>query len=194
MKRSPMPARAEPMRRCGKRYADEAAALRSKDVVQHGGVPHRCWHGCGGYHVTLPAVPSETGFSPAVLLLVRTRAGMGDPRYAICESCGQPLGEDDPDRGQVQHRLARGMGGCADEIVNSAANAALLCGDPFSGCHGEAERRSSRMEARGFWIRHGTGEEYDPRFVPVRRFTLAGRVTAWLAADGSYQYAPGAAA
>ncbi len=119
-----------------------------------------------------------TGFSPRVRLLVRTRAGSGYAGDACCEACGVFLGEDG---GQLQHRLARGHGGSRDPVVASAANAALLCGTSFTGCHGACEARhkpeAKEMLARGFWIKHGVGLEFDPRFVPV---ILFGGVERWL--------------
>ena len=123
-----------------------------------------------------------TGFSPRVRKLVRTRAGNGFPEQACCEACGVWLGEHG---GQIQHRVARGMGGCSDPVVNGPAGAALLCGTAFTGCHGAAESRDPeyRMEARGFVIRHGKGPEFDPRFVPL---ILLGDVEVWLSEDGRY--------
>ena len=119
-----------------------------------------------------------TGFSSRVRLLVRTRAGSGDARDAACEACGVWLGER---AGQVQHRVARGAGGCKDPVINGLANAALLCGTSFTGCHGDCEARhtpeAKEMRNRGFWIEHGTTSEFDPRFVPL---ILFGGVERWL--------------
>ena len=87
----------------------------------------------------------------------------------------------------MQHRVARGQGGCKDPVINGAANAALMCGTAFTGCHGLAESRKAehRMEARGFVIRHGKGPEFDPRYVPL---ILLGGVEVWLSEDGRYLY------
>ena len=119
-----------------------------------------------------------TGFSPRVRKLVRTRAGSGDLFVATCEACGIFLGERG---GQVQHRVSRGRGGCKDPVINGLANAALLCGTSYTGCHGDCEARhtpeAKKMEARGFVIRHGKGPEFDPRYVPL---TLLGGVEVWL--------------
>ena len=119
-----------------------------------------------------------TGFSSRVRRLVRTRAGSGWAGDACCEACGIRLGEHG---GQVQHRVARGAGGSKDPVVASAANAALLCGTAFTGCHGACEARhtprAKEMEKRGFVIRHGKGREFDPRFVKV---VLFGGVEVWL--------------
>ena len=127
-----------------------------------------------------------TGFSPRVRKLVRTRAGNGYPEQACCEACGVWLGGHG---GQIQHRLARGSGGSKDPVVGSAANAALMCGTSFAGCHGAAESRDPErgMEARGFVIRHGKGPEFDPRFVPL---VLLGDVRVWLSGDGRYSEDP----
>ena len=115
-------------------------------------------------------------------LAVRTRAGYGDPEQALCEACGLWLGRR---HGQVHHRVNRGSGGCRDEIVNSCAGAALLCGTPFTGCHGEATALTRDMKDRGFVIGHGTTPEYDPRYVPVMLASPHGSgIILYLAADG----------
>jgi hypothetical protein len=122
--------------------------------------------------------PRETGFSRAVKLLIRARAGNGDPDQARCEACGIWLGRHG---GQCQHIHARGTGG-----HSRASNGALLCGTPQSGCHGACESRgtggdgSERMRAMGFW-RLST----DP-VQPVMLHGADGGVTVWLADDGGY--------
>ena len=133
--------------------------------------------------------PMMPGFSPRVRKLVRTRAGGGYAEQACCESCGIWLGEH---AGQVQHRVARGMGGSKDPVVNGLAGAALLCGTSYTGCHGDCEARhtpeAKTMEARGFVIRHGKGPEFDPRFVPL---VLLGDVVVWLSeTEPRYLYEP----
>ena len=102
----------------------------------------------------------DTGFSPKVKLQVRTRAGNGDPDDARCECCGIWLGRYG---GQVQHIVARGMGGTSNPVLATAANGALLCGTAQSGDHGLAESRDAEMGAKGFWLPQGT----DPRTVPM---------------------------
>ena len=62
-----------------------------------------------------------TGFSAAVKLAIRTRAGQGDPNAASCEACGRWLGRG----GEVQHIQARGMGGSRRR--NVVTNGVLLC-------------------------------------------------------------------
>jgi len=116
------------------------------------------------------------GFSPRVRLLVRTRAGGGDPHDACCEACGIWLGEHG---GQIQHIVARGMGGTSNPVLKTAANGSLLCGTAQTGDHGRAERRDPEMKARGFWLPQGT----DPRLAPM---TLFGGVEVWRSEDGRY--------
>ena len=117
-----------------------------------------------------------TGFSPRVRKLVRTRAGNGDLFNACCECCGIWLGEHG---GQIQHIVARGMGGTSNPVLSTAANAALLCGTAQTGDHGRAERRDPEMKDRGFWLPQGT----DPRLTPM---TLLGGVVVWRSEDGRY--------
>ena len=132
----------------------------------------------------------ETGFSDAVKLQVRTRAGYGDPEKAVCEACACHLG---PDGGEFQHRYARGMGGCRLAVVNGAANAALLCGSGAlrTGDHGLCERRDRDMHGMGFWLKSGQ----DPRAEAVMLYGNGegSGITVWLPEAGSgYLYqAPG---
>jgi len=130
-----------------------------------------------------PRAPrSETGFSPAVKLQVRTRAGNGDPDEARCEHCGVWLGRYG---GQVQHIVARGMGGTSNPVLGTAANGALLCGTAQSGSHGLAERRDREMGVRGFWLPQGT----DPRLVPMMLASGRGSgITVWRSVDGRYLF------
>jgi hypothetical protein len=120
-----------------------------------------------------------------VKLLVRTRAGLGEIEDAVCESCGRHLGRYG---GQVQHIIARGMGGTTRPVLGTAANGALLCGltpqDP-DGCHYRAESRDAGMRARGFWLEQGS----DPAAEPM---TLHSGAVIWRSEDGSYLFgAPG---
>ena len=134
------------------------------------------------------AATRATGFSRAVKLGVRKRAGNGSVEDAVCEACGKWLGRYD---GEVQHRAARGAGGCADEVIGGYANAALLCGHGAApircGCHGACEDRKPEMgmDDKGFWIKHGTTPAFDPRLVPVKLASEHGsRILVYLAADG----------
>lgn len=128
-----------------------------------------------------PKPPGE--FTARVKLLVRKRAGRGDIFEARCEACGVELGEKG---GQVHHRAGRGSGGCRIAVIQSCANALLLCGTSYDGCHGEATRfaRHLGMKEAGVWIKHGTTPEYDPRNVPVMLCGPGGGLVAYLATDG----------
>jgi hypothetical protein len=188
----------------GKSYASVEEAKHSKAVVQLGAtIEEDCWC-CHRVHVLVPkdaSVPVATGrpsvwsvtgapeFTRRVKLLIRTRAGGGDPYQAACESCGIWLGEKG---GEFQHRAARGIGGCRDAVINSAANGVLLCGVAALGigCHGIVERHPDRMseKGQGFWIRHGTTPELDPRNVPIRLHANGGSERLhWLTEDGQYR-------
>ena len=128
----------------------------------------------------MPKPPRK--FTPRVRLLAFTRAGGGNPHLASCECCGTfPNASSGPL--ELQHRAARGSGGCRAAVIQSPANAAVMC----QRCHARAEARDRglRDDAAGFWIRYGTTREYDPRNVPI---LLAGEsgggLTVFLAADG----------
>jgi hypothetical protein len=132
--------------------------------------------GRGGIGQRKAGPPGE--FSKKTRLLIRTRAGQGRPFDASCECCGTWLGEHG---GDYQHRVARGAGGCRDEVVNGPAGGVLLC----RPCHQRAEAREDDMgmglDGKGFWLKHGTTPAYDPRNVPV---VLHGRAKVYLAPDG----------
>lgn len=162
----------------GRRFGTEIAAFKA---VAKGadGTPFKC-KSCPSWHLAEP--PAHTGFSAPVKLLVRQRAGAGDALDAMCESCGTWLGRSG---GEVQHIVARGMGGTSLAIMNGAANGALLHGSAVlrSGCHGAAEERDPEMELRGFFIRG----RRDPRTVPMTLFD--GREV-WRSEDGLYLNEP----
>jgi hypothetical protein len=128
--------------------------------------------------------PRDTGFPPAVKLLIRARAGNGDPEAAMCEACGIHLGLHG---GQIQHIYARGKGGTRDPLYSTAANGALLCGTRYTGCHGLCEDREDRhMNEMGFW-RKRNGQE-KPGDYPIMLHGRGGGVTVWLTAGGAYAF------
>jgi hypothetical protein len=163
--------------------------------MREGAVVRKCQGmACGGWHVTAPPVPvaavpapksrPETGFPRSVKLAARRRAGGGVIEEARCEAGGEWLGRLG---GEVQHRYARGMGGCRSAVVNGISNAALLCLEH----HALAESRDSGMRDLGFWIRSGKGPEHDPRYVPIVRMLASGeRETVYLTEGGSYAADP----
>jgi hypothetical protein len=127
----------------------------------------------------------DTGFPLRVRLQIRTRAGNGDPEVAECELCGAWIG---PEGGEMQHRAARGAGGCRDSVVNGASNGLLICPVP---CHRDCEARDEHlgMDGAGFWLKHGTTPEFDPRSVSVMWHARAGSgIELWLGTDGQYLY------
>jgi hypothetical protein len=182
------------MRRCGKAWDSELTALMSKRGQRAGTEVFQCQNrACGKWHVRNVTAPApaparkparETGFPGPVRLRVRARAGNGDAEQARCEACGTWLGRYG---GQVQHRLARKAGGSRSKVINGIANAALLCGNRYEGCHKLAEDRDEGMRRRGWWIRDGKGPDHDPRLVPVEVVSAGGLTRrAWLTEDGTY--------
>jgi len=164
----------------GRRFGSELAALKA---VSKGadGTPYKCAR-CPSWHLAEPA--EHTGFSRAVKILVRLRAGGGDLEAAVCEACGVWCG---PLLGEIQHVVARGMGGTSLAVMNGVANGSLLCGSAVlrSGHHGAAEARDPEMERNGFWIK---GRK-DPRTVPM---TLWDGREVYRSEDGRYlDKAPG---
>lgn len=181
---------------CGKRYASELEARTSPRGREPGATVHRCWlRDCeDGWHVrpapaparAVPPPPRVTGFPPQVRRAIRARAGGGVIEAACCENCGKWLGRAG---GEIQHRVARGMGGSRSPVVNGTANGGLLCGNRYEGCHGACEDRNPEMRERGWRIPGGNSPEHDPRLVPV---TLHDGRRVWLGGDGTYlDTAPG---
>jgi hypothetical protein len=118
--------------------------------------------------------------------LIRARAGSGHIDEAECESCGVWLGRSG---GECQRRAPGGSGACRDEVIESAANWVLLCG-PCAGRQSSLERQM-RDDAQGFWIRHGSTPEFDPRLVPVLLYVNGGSgIPVWLGELGGYLFTP----
>lgn len=166
--RTPMPrgkgfssAGKAPLSQCGKHFAtatEAAGKAQSKNFKTKSGVKWEtavCPHGLpvvvkAGTARAKALATDRTGFSPAVKLAVRARAGSGDVDAACCESCGIWLGRYG---GEIQHVCARGMGGSL--LANGVGNGALLCGNSLDKktCHGRCEARDPVMRRRGFWRR-----------------------------------------
>ena len=185
MRQTPI-GRSAPLLPCGKGWPGPEEAAASARGQVPGAEPYQCLdQRCGKWHVRNPRAAvftrqeprrRDTGFPAAVKLLIRTRAGGGDPNQARCEHCGAFLGGSD---GEFQHIVARGMGGTRSPVLSTAANGSLLC--PWS--HRLAESRSPQMEAAGFWLRQGT----DPRLVPMMLASPHGSgVLVWRSEDGRY--------
>ena len=170
MRRTPMPPRTKPMPR-GKGFRS-LSVLKTVTPMRRSAPKH--------------SRPKDTGFSTAVKLAVRTRAGNGDPDQARCEATGVWLG---PDGGEVQHRVARlsgGRGRKAPWWFSTAANAALLSRE----AHRLAEARDEHMRAAGFWLTSTQDATAEP--VMLHDASDGGGLTVWLTPDGGYALqAPG---
>lgn len=87
-----------------------------------------------------------------------------------CRECGAMATE-------VQHRVARGMGGTADpRIAFGLANGVALC----ARSHRLAEKRDPGLYDRGFWRWQGE----DPAEVPITAAAEWGQERLWLLPDG----------
>jgi len=124
-----------------------------------------------------PKPSRETGFTAAQRLLIRTRAGSGDPEQALCEACGIWLGRAG---GQVHHRQNRQMGGSRRR--NRVSNGALLCGTPEVGDHGEATRLAPRMKEMGFVLESWQKPEQEPFMLHGEQ----GGLLVWADDSGNY--------
>ena len=169
MKRTPMPPRAVPLRQGQGLGRSEgltsSSALKTATRLERS--PRK------------RTARKDTGFSPAVKLAVRTRAGNGDPDQARCEATGVWLG---PSGGEIQHRVARlsgGRGRKAPWWFHTPANAALLSRE----AHRRAEARNEHLHAQGFWLTSTQDASAEPVML---HDASGGGVTVWLGASGDY--------
>jgi hypothetical protein len=172
------------MRRCGRRYATELEARRSKRAQQPDATVEPCWvPGCGGWHVGSAqsaswrpvAAVSDTGASKTVRLAVLERDG-----YA-CVCCGLSVVEQVY---SLQHRKRRSQGG-----DNCPANLLTVLGSGTTDCHVRIDSRiDPEDEAKGYTVRSGQ----DPHLVSVMVFSEGGSgVTQFPTCDGQWSSSPG---
>ena len=166
----------QPIRRCGRPFADEDEALRSKRGQSGAFDPVACEYGCGQVHLRRkPKAAKDTGPSDKVRTIVLARDGFQ------CARCGRPCG---PGIGQysLQHRVPRGSGGTSDPGANSPSRLLLLCGTATTGCHGEVEsHKDPEDQAKGYRLESWQ----EPAMEPVMYFSPHGSgFTAWLSDSG----------
>lgn len=167
---------------CGRHYDADRAEIAAGARNAKGASPRweavECWREgdfhvvrCGSEQAKKFKPGKDGGFSPAVKLAVRARAGNGDPDSAMAECCGTWLGRYG---GDIQHVVARQSGG--SHLVNKVYLAVLMC----RPCHDVAEKRDEHSRAQGFW-RRSTDEPS-----PVMIHGNGGGMTFWLTATGAY--------
>ncbi len=180
LRRSSRPAPRTPLRRRARLTATSGLPRKATSRTPSAAAPRKA--------------PRDTGFPAKVKLLIRTRAGNGNPENACCEACAMWLGEDG---GQIQHIYARGKGGTRNPLYSTTANGCLLCGTRYTGCHYLCEDRAhplnAHMNAMGFWrLRNGREKPGD---YPIMLHGQQGGTTVWLDTAGGYAAtAPGEAA
>lgn len=173
------------IRRCGKRYPTEEAALRSKRGLTGACTAVLCR--CEGWHLVDIAARQESTRKQRERELRphkdtgpsrKVRATVLERDQYQCVACGKPVGMPGS-WWSIQHRVARGVGG-----GNVPQNLLTLCGSATSaGCHRRAEDRDPEFHARGYWLR----SDEDPALVPVMLFSEGGSgITAWPTADGQW--------
>jgi len=165
------------MRRCGKQYATEEEAFRSKAGQKPGAEVTSCR--CGRFHLTFPAPPRADGKPRAVANTGprrETRAMVYSRDGYRCVCCG---GLIEGQRHSVQHRKRRSQGG-----TNDLSNLITVLGDGTSGHHARIDSRiDTHDEAKGYTVRSWD----DPREIGVMIFSEDGSgVTKWLSDDGAY--------
>jgi hypothetical protein len=203
-----------PLHGCGKPYATEAEALRSKAAQRPGVLVELCWAG-GHFHITTPPciTASRAGEFPAAES--RVSAGTRNaPRRT--GSSGKLIPPEPSEFSPKVRRLVRTRAGSGDpfdalceaggewlgidagEFQHRAARGAGGCKDAVVNgpanccllcpeCHRRAESRDERMgmDWAGFWLEHGTTPGYDPRNVPILLASAHGPGhQVYLAADG----------
>jgi hypothetical protein len=153
-----------PMRQCGRQYADEAEALRSKAGQRPGIEVKGCR--CGRFHITAPPAPREknapvmwntelahritgsrTGISPAAgshsgrpHSFPPAVAALLDARDPWCIYCGSPRDL------QRHHRRLKGIGGDGRDHTQCACNGVRLCADHHAWAHSGIGQKEARDE------------------------------------------------
>jgi hypothetical protein len=173
------------MRRCGKRYSSEEAALRSKKGLtgRYLAVPCRCegWH---LEELILKPVPSWSAgpagsetFSAAVCALIDQRDGDdgGAVLVRLCQRCGTTRNL------HRHHRRGKDAGGSSDRAhTHCACNGVTLC----RGCHAEVHAHPEQSQAEGWIV---SQSEDEPASVGVMRFASAeGGATQWPSCSGEW--------
>ncbi len=167
------------LRRCGRQYASEEEALRSKAGQKPGAEVTSCR--CGKYHLTFPPEPRGDGkpqasvsgntIPPKVCRQVDKRDGR---RCVNCASAGSV---------HRHHRRIKGHGGDTRPCTDCACNIITLC----AMCHFWAHVLDVlAARARGLII---SRSEIQPRTQPVMVHTEDDSgITAWLTDDGAYVF------
>jgi hypothetical protein len=165
------------MRRCGRQYATEEEAFRSKAGGRPGAEVESCR--CGKYHLAFPPAPRADGkpkasvagntIPPKVCKQVDKRDGRQ------CVNCGS---QRNPHR---HHRRIKGHGGDTRPHTDCACNIVLLC----SVCHFWAHVLDVvAAKAMGLILPRSTQEPWK-RGVTVHSEADAG-ATRWPLCDGTY--------
>lgn len=175
------------LRPCGKRYATEDEALRSKRGLTGDYLAGGCPYGCGGWHLTAKrdiekayektrkaAARSDTGPDAATREAVYTRDG----RMCVC--CGTPI---DGRPHSVGHRKRRSQGG--KHVMPNLLTFLGLGSNPLDPDDHHA-RIDSRVdphdEAKGYTVRR----KDDPALIGVMYASEHGSgIVMWLHDDGS---------
>ena len=189
-----------PLRQCGRQYADEAEALRSKAGQRPGVLVELCWAG-GHFHITTPRITaSRAGEFPAAESRARNaatrKAGSGsgrhesfspavaaliDARDPWCIHCGSPRDL------QRHHRRIKGIGGDPRPHTDCSCVGVRIC----LTCHDRAHSGKGRREAEaeGLIIPRSTVEPWTLS-VLVHLEEDRGGLNLWPLCDGTWGYAP----
>lgn len=175
------------MRRCGRRYATKAAALRSKLYLAGGRTVATCPDpACGGVHLRKAEAPKATPrpaaahpFPAAVATLIDARDVDLLTGERCCQSCGST------ENLERHHRRLKGMGGSDDRAhAQCACNGLTLCRREHRGRNGVHRGIRKLAEAMGFIVPQQVDE---PGQVGVMRFAATeGGATQFATCDGRW--------
>lgn len=90
-----------------------------------------------------PRPESDGSFIPATRALILAR---DDMQCVRCGASAETTGVN------LQHRVARGMGGTTDPLIASPANGIVLCGSATTGCHGWVETHLTEAALYGWAV------------------------------------------
>jgi hypothetical protein len=171
------------MRRCGKQYATEDEALRSKAGQRPGAEVTDCR--CGSVHLTFPPAPRSDG-RPRASVSGNTIPGR------VCKQVDQRDGRQCVKCGRGEnlhrhHRRIKGQGGDPRPHTDCACNLVLLC----QACHYWAHVLDRpAAEAEGLILPRSTAEPWKRGVMVHTGIEEDSGATRWPLCDGRYINAP----
>ena len=164
------------LRSCGRRFASEQEACRSKRALSGAAVPKLCSLTRDHWHLETVRKPKSPKRKSGANAFPKRVAGRIDRRDGCCQRCGSSRNL------HRHHRRGKGSGGSQRRPhAQCACNGIVLCFYCHMWAHGKGRREA---EAQGFIVSQAVDE---PGSVGVMRFAEAGSgVTQWPTCGGEW--------